>query len=77
MLVVALVVLAVTIGILIACLAIAERTIRGLRETIRVQAVTERRLAANVRRLQEDLVHHAVEAQVVTWWRSRHEVKLS
>jgi len=64
--------LVLTCGILAAGFAIQGYVIRGLEETVRVQLATERRLAANVRLLQEDLVHHAVEAQVVTWWRNRN-----
>lgn len=71
MLVIALVCLAVTCGILAAALLVAEHTIRVFKDTVKVNAATERRLVQNVRRLQEELVHHAVEAQVVTIWRNR------
>lgn len=51
-----------------------ESTIRDFKKIVEVQTRTERRLVGNVRMLQEELVHQAAVAQILTMWRARHEV---
>lgn len=74
MLLAAVIALAVTVWLLLGCVLVSAWIIRNLDRTVRTQEHTEQRLTANVRLLQDELLHHAAEAQVITLWRDGHQM---